>query len=189
MSTESSESTVYLLEQIRGGDQYALERLLSRYRPLLSRWARGRLPHGARDLSDTDDLVQDTIISTLRHLDHLEIRGEGALQAYLRRAVLNRIRDELRRHSRRGPAETLDDERFLCASDSPLDQVIGQEALMRYEAGLAQLSTGERQAVIARIEMGQTYAEIAAALGRPSAEAARMAVNRALARLAQLMVP
>ena len=107
MSTESSESTVYLLEQIRSGDQSALERLLGRYRPLLSRWARGRLPHGARDLSDTDDLVQDTIISTLRHLDHLEIRGEGALQAYLRRAVLNRIRDELRRHSRRGPAETL----------------------------------------------------------------------------------
>jgi O6-methylguanine-DNA--protein-cysteine methyltransferase len=43
--------------------------------------------------------------------------------------------------------------------------------------------------VIARIELGQTYAEIASALGKPSTEAARMAVNRALARLARFMTP
>jgi RNA polymerase sigma factor (sigma-70 family) len=182
------ESTFLLIEQIRAGDRTALERLLRRYLPLLTRWASGRLPRGARDLSDTEDLVQETIISALRHIDHIEIRGEGALQAYLRRAVLNRIRDELRRHSRRGIAETLD-ENVRAREDSPLEVAIGNEALERYEAALALLSTNDREAIIARIELGQTYAEIASALGKPSTEAARMAVNRALTRLARLMAP
>ena len=182
------ESTFLLIEQIRAGDKSALDRLLRRFLPLLTRWASGRLPRGARDLSDTEDLVQETIISALRHLDHIEIRGEGALQAYLRRAVLNRIRDELRRHGRRGLAETLD-ENLRAKEDSPLEIAIGNEALERYEAALSRLSAGDREAVIARIELGQTYAEIASALGKPSTEAARMAVNRALARLARLMTP
>jgi len=182
------ESTFLLIEQIRAGDKSALDRLLRRFLPLLTRWASGRLPRGVRDLSDTEDLVQETIISALRHLDHIEIRGEGALQAYLRRAVLNRIRDELRRHGRRGLAETLD-ENVRATEDSPLEIAIGNEALERYEAALSLLSAGDREAVIARIELGQTYAEIASALGKPSTEAARMAVNRALARLARLMTP
>lgn len=182
------ESTFLLIEQIRAGDKSALDRLLRRFLPLLTRWASGRLPRGVRDLSDTEDLVQETIISALRHLDHIEIRGEGALQAYLRRAVLNRIRDELRRHGRRGLVETLD-ENVRATEDSPLEIAIGNEALERYEAALSLLSAGDREAVIARIELGQTYAEIASALGKPSTEAARMAVNRALARLARLMTP
>jgi RNA polymerase sigma-70 factor (ECF subfamily) len=182
------ESTFVLIEQIRAGDKSALDRLLRRFLPLLTRWASGRLPRGARDLSDTEDLVQETIISALRHIDHIEIRGEGALQAYLRRAVLNRIRDELRRHGRRGLVETLD-ENVRTKEDSPLEVAIGNEALERYEAALARLNAGDREAVIARIELGQTYAEIASALGKPSTEAARMAVNRALARLARLMTP
>jgi RNA polymerase sigma-70 factor (ECF subfamily) len=182
------ESTFLLIEQIRAGDKSALDRLLRRFLPLLTRWASGRLPRGVRDLSDTEDLVQETIISALRHIDHIEIRGEGALQAYLRRAVLNRIRDELRRHGRRGLAETLD-ENVRAKEDSPLEIAIGNEALERYEAALSRLSAGDREAVIARIELGQTYAEIASALGKPSTEAARMAVNRALARLARLMTP
>jgi RNA polymerase sigma-70 factor (ECF subfamily) len=182
------ESTFVLIEQIRAGDKSALDRLLRRFLPLLTRWASGRLPRGARDLSDTEDLVQETIISALRHIDHIEIRGEGALQAYLRRAVLNRIRDELRRHGRRGVVETLD-ENVRTKEDSPLEVAIGNEALERYEAALARLNAGDREAVIARIELGQTYAEIASALGKPSTEAARMAVNRALARLARFMTP
>ena len=182
------ESTFLLIEQIRAGDKSALDRLLRRFLPLLTRWASGRLPRGVRDLSDTEDLVQETIISALRHIDHIEIRGEGALQAYLRRAVLNRIRDELRRHGRRGLVETLD-ENVSATEDSPLEIAIGNEALERYEAALSRLSAGDREAVIARIELGQTYAEIASALGKPSTEAARMAVNRALARLARLMTP
>ena len=102
------ESTFRLLDRARSGDQEALERLFGRYLRPLQRWARGRLPGWARDLADTDDLVQDTLVQTFKKIDGFEPRGVGALQAYLRQAVLNRIRDELRRKRRRPEMTELD---------------------------------------------------------------------------------
>ena len=57
----------------------------------------------------------------------------------------------------------------------------------RYEAALQRLSDTDRQAVVLRVEFGCDYDEIAAQLQKPSASAARMAVTRALARLAAEM--
>jgi RNA polymerase sigma-70 factor (ECF subfamily) len=49
------------------------------------------------------------------------------------------------------------------------------------------LTEGERQAVVLRVELGLSYEEIAGQLEKPSADAARMAVTRAIARLAAEM--
>jgi DNA-directed RNA polymerase specialized sigma24 family protein len=97
------ESSFDLLQRVRSGDADALNRLWQRHIPALNLWARGRLPHWARDLSDTQDLVQDTVIRAMKHLSTFRAEHAGALQAYLRQAVRNRIRDELRRSSRRPP--------------------------------------------------------------------------------------
>lgn len=105
----SWESTLSLLARVRAGDQQALEALIGRYLQPLQRWASGRLPHWARDLADTPDLVQETLIQTFKKIEGFEHRGEGALQAYLRQAVFNRIRDELRKAGRHPPREALDD--------------------------------------------------------------------------------
>ena len=93
----SATSSLVLLERVRAGDPQALNRLVQRYLAPLTRWAAGRLPGWARDLSDTDDLVQDALMRTVRQLDRFEPRRDGALHAYLRSAVMNRIRDEIRR--------------------------------------------------------------------------------------------
>jgi RNA polymerase sigma-70 factor (ECF subfamily) len=182
----SLEATSVLLERVRAGDAAALDALVSRYLVPLRRWASGRLPGWARDLRDTDDLVQDTLIATLRHLDGFEVRKDGALHAYLREAIGNRIRDEIRRIGRR-PAVEAADEELQDQSPSPLEAAIGSEALARYEHALMTLSAVERDAVIARVEFGLSYSDIAAALGKASADAARMTVSRALLRLAQEM--
>jgi RNA polymerase sigma factor (sigma-70 family) len=176
------ESTVDLLARVREGDREALDRLFARCLPPLSRWARGRLPTAARGLLDTQDLVQDTVLSSLRHLDHFESRHEGALQAYLRQAVLNRIRDEARRFGRRPPPAELTDSQPSTAA-SPLDIAIGREGVERYEAALQRLRPSDREAIIGRIEMQHDYQELATILGKPNANAARLAVTRALARL------
>src|SRR6187397_619210 len=84
------ESTFHLIERARAGDREALERLFARHLKPLQRWARGRLPKWARDLADTDDLVQDTLAQTFKKIGDFEPRHVGALQAYLRQAVLNR---------------------------------------------------------------------------------------------------
>ena len=58
---------------MRSGDDTALGTLVERYLIPLRRWASGRLPAWARDLRDTDDIVQDTLMATLRHLDGFEV--------------------------------------------------------------------------------------------------------------------
>jgi RNA polymerase sigma factor (sigma-70 family) len=181
-----AESTFHLIERARAGDQEAMERLFARHLQPLQRWTRSRLPKWARDLADTDDLVQDTLLQTFKRIEDFEPRRVGALQAYLRQAVLNRIRNELRRKGRQPHATDLDDIEVE-SLESPLEQAIGREAVERYEAALTRLTSEEREAIIARVEMGYSYEELAEALGKPTPEAARKAASRALVRLAEEM--
>jgi len=128
-------------------------------------------------------------MALLRALDHIEefdSRREGAFLAYLRRILINLITDEARRAGRRPGHQDLAED-LPSAAASPLEEAIGREALERYDAALAKLSEDQREAVILRIEMGYTYAELGEAIGASSADAARMTVTRAIARLAALM--
>ena len=68
-----------------------------------------------------------------------------------------------------------------------LEQAIGQEAVERYEAALQRLKAEEREAIIARVEMGYSFEELAEALGKPTPDAARKTAHRALVRLAEEM--
>jgi RNA polymerase sigma-70 factor (ECF subfamily) len=178
--------TATLLDRAKAGDREALEELFARHVPRLRKWATGRMPRWARDIADTTDLIHDTVLDTLRALDRFEHRGDGALQAYLRQAVVNRIRNELRKRAARGAPETVDSS-LSDGGTSPLERVISNQTLERYEAALAELRPEEREAVISRLELGLSYAQIAEALGKPSANAARMTVVRALARVADQM--
>ncbi|MEK6630285.1 MAG: RNA polymerase sigma factor, partial [Acidobacteriota bacterium] len=181
-----AEETLQLLRRAREGDRDALNTLMARYLPRLQRWASGRLPAWARDLANTDDVVQDTVLHSLNHLGEFAVRREGALQAYLREAVLNRIKDEMRRASRRPPVGQLDVQ-HPGAGPSPLEEAIGQEMTDRYEKALGQLRPDDREAIIVRVELGGSYKDVAVALDKPTVDAARVAVARALVRLAEAM--
>jgi RNA polymerase sigma-70 factor, ECF subfamily len=180
------ESTFHLIERARAGDQEAIERLFARHLKPLQRWATGRLPKWARDLADTDDLVQETLIQTFKRIEDFEPRRVGALQAYLRQAVLNRIRNELRRKGRQPHVTDLDGIEVQSV-ESPLEQAIGREAVECYERALQRLRAEEREAIIGRVEMGYSYEELADALGKPTPDAARKAAQRALVRLVEEM--
>lgn len=180
------ESTATLLLQVRAGDLQARERLMRRYLATLQRWGHGRLPAHARDLSDTQDLVQVTLLKALDHVGSFEPRREGAFLAYLRTILLNEVRGEIRRISRRPARQPLSDE-LAERTPSPLEHAIGNAAIEAYERALNTLSAEEREGVILRIEMGFTHQQVAAALGKPSADAARMLVARAMVRLTEAM--
>jgi RNA polymerase sigma-70 factor (ECF subfamily) len=180
------DATVDLLSRAQAGDEEALDRLFERHIPLLKRWASGRLPRWARRVADTSDMVQETVIATLRNLPSFELRGDGALQAYLRSALINRVRNEMRRALRR-PAPGELDSQLPDYGTSPLEAAIGAQTLERYEAALTRLTEEDREAVVTRVEFGLSYAEVAEALGKPSADAARMTVVRALLKLAREM--
>jgi RNA polymerase sigma-70 factor (ECF subfamily) len=179
-------SSLRLLWRARGGDRAALDALFERLLPSLRRWARGRLPVGPRGGLDTDDLVQDAALGALRHLESFEPRRQHALRAYLRQAVRNRVRDALRQRQRR-PAPAEIDEQAPAGGPSPLHAAIEAENASRYRAGLERLRPEERELVVARLELGYSYEQIALALGRASPDAVRVAVRRAMLRLAEVM--
>lgn len=180
------DSSANLIRRAQDGDSDALERLLARYLPRLQRWASGRLPSSARGMADTQDLVQEALIGTVRNLKDFSHQGEGALQAYLRQAVMNRLRDEIRRQAARPAGEGAVDA-IQDPAPSPLESAMGLETFARYDEALSALDPLEREAVVARLELGCSYPEIAELLDKPTADAARMCVTRALAKLAKLM--
>ena len=184
----SDEPTIELVLKARGGNRQAVEALLQRCVPQLKRWAHGRLPAAARGSLDTGDLVQETVLHVLRRLDRFEPRHVGAMQAYLRQSVINRIRDEVRKIGRHPPPEELPGD---LPSDltSPLEEAVRSEAYERYRRALAQLSPRDREMIVARIEAQWSIAEIAQRFGIRTPDAARMAVSRALRRLTALLVP
>lgn len=178
----SDEPTIELVVRAREGDRMAVEALLQRSIPSLRRFAHGRLPAAARATLDTGDLVQETVLHVLRRLDTFEPRHVGAMQAYLRQSVINRIRDEVRRIGRHPtPAELPDD--LQSEMPSPLEEAVRAEAYDRYRAVLVQLSPRDREMVVARIEAQWNLGEIAQRFNMRTVDGARMAVTRALRRL------
>lgn len=184
-STISAESSLSLLLRAQQGDGVAVEALMARYLARLQRWASGRVPASARGLLDTNDVVQDALLNTFQRLEHFTPRHDGALMAYLRTAVANRIRMELRRPRPDGFDGNAD---ALPSGDpSPLELAVGHAAFARYEQALAQLDEDDRAAIVSRFEMGYSYDALARAMNRPSSDAARKLVERAVRRLAALM--
>jgi RNA polymerase sigma-70 factor (ECF subfamily) len=175
-------SSFALLQRARGGDEAARNELCARYLPRLRRWAHGRLPGWAREHLDTEDIVQDAMMQSVRRLGSFTPEHEGAFCAYVCEAVRNRLRDALRRASRKPPGQELPADEPT-RDPSPLEQAVGRETLARYEAALDRLRESDRELVIARVELGLEYAEIASLLRKPSPAAARVATSRALLRL------
>ncbi|HWN83927.1 MAG TPA: sigma-70 family RNA polymerase sigma factor [Vicinamibacterales bacterium] len=178
----SDEPTIELVVRAREGDRLAVEALLQRCLPGLRRWAHGRLPAAARGSLDTSDLVQETVLHVLRRLDHFEPRHVGAMQAYLRQSVINRIRDEVRKVTRHPtPVELPMD--LVSDHTSPLEIAVQSEAYQQYREALGGLGSRDRELVVARIEAQWSVAEIAKRFEMPTSDAARMAVGRAIKRL------
>ena len=120
------------------------------------------------------------------HVEGFEPRAQGAFLAYLRRILQNAIRDHVRAVTRRPQAVDLPDS-LAGEEPSPLERAIGRERLARYEEALAKLRPAQQEAVVLRIELGLTHAEVAESMGLASANAARMQVARALVQLAEAM--
>ena len=177
-------STAGLVVKAQQGCRAAREELLVDSLPHLRRWARQRLPPAARGHMDTCDLVQDAALLTVARLARFNPEHAGSMPAYLRQVAQNRVLDEFRRTMRRPQSVELD-EKLPSEQPSPLAQAIGAEERRRYRRALKKLRCKDRQLVIARYSSECGFATIARRFELPSVAAARMAVRRALERLAR----
>jgi RNA polymerase sigma factor (sigma-70 family) len=187
---EMTDSTIILLRRAREGDERARSALFERCAPCVARWAHGRMPGRLRGAQETADLVQDVLVGFLSRPDPYQLRNDGAFLAYLRMAVWRRLQSLLRTPAAKAEHLRLDHEESpeLPATDpSPIEQRVGAETVERYEAALAGLDERERTAVILRIDLRLSIAEIAEAMGFPSWDAARKFANRAVIKLTEKM--
>ena len=140
---------------------------------------RGRVPAGL----DVDDLAQEASLRILSRLAHLRFRSPEEVGAYLRKVAWNLVLDEHRRTARRPAVAPLGDD-VAGRLPSPLDHVLGLERRRRLTANLAQFRPEMRLAIISRLQ-GEADHRLAILLRRPSANAARVAVTRALAKVSE----
>jgi RNA polymerase sigma factor (sigma-70 family) len=179
-------SSISLLLRAQNGDEAARNELCARYLPRLRHWAHGRLPDWARDHLDTEDIVQDTLMQSVRRLNAFTPEHDRAFCAYLCEALRNRLRDAMRRATRRPPGSPLEDGAPTTAP-SPLELAVGEQTMRRYEAALTRLREPDRELIVGRVELGLDYAELTSLMNKPSLTATRVAVSRALLRLAAEM--
>jgi RNA polymerase sigma-70 factor (ECF subfamily) len=174
-----------LLARARRGEASAMGLLIAGCLPDLRRWAHRRLPQWVRSAADTSDLVQDAVLGTLARLDAFQPQGRRALASYLRTAVRNRIADEHRRAAQWiASADAI--EALPSEAASPLQDAIDAETRRRYRHALAQLSSRDQELLVAHFELDYSHAQLGCMTGR-SPHAARMALTRAIGRLAARM--
>jgi RNA polymerase sigma factor (sigma-70 family) len=179
-------SSFGLVRRVKAGDAAALERLILRYLPRLRLWARRRLPAWARDLAETEDLVQETLFNAVRNLHGFEMRDEHSLRAYMKSAVRNRVQDEIKRVCRHPVGDCLTDA-MSTTEPSPMRRAIAREEFWRCRAALARLKPVDRRLILTALSEDLTFNELANRMKIRSADTARIALNRAVQRLGREM--
>jgi RNA polymerase sigma factor (sigma-70 family) len=159
--------------------------LIEKCLPALKRWAHGRIPAGARGRFETRDLVQQAVLHLLARSQAFEPTSAEATLAYLRKTVLNLVRDEARRLARRPVSSELTEDVPEVLLETPLDRLILQQTYDHYRQALATLKPRDRILIIASLEKDWSVQEIATRLPMKSVAATRVALSRALKRLAK----
>ena len=186
---ESPTSTFGLLEKARSGDSQALSLAFEKYRRRLAVLVYFKLSPGARESSEVEDLVQETLLRAFRDIGGFSYQSPGSFMRWLSsiadHVIIDRVRyrnrdcragEEVRFRSESNPLgpEPAD-------SQTPSRLFAQREAVERLLSRLNELPDDYRQAILmAKIE-GTSTAEMAERLGK-SREAVALLVYRAVRR-------
>jgi RNA polymerase sigma-70 factor (ECF subfamily) len=179
-----SETSFELVRRACAGDTEAENEICRRYTARLHKWARGRLPPGARPALETADVVQEVLIRAIRTFPQFELRHEHSFPAYLRAILANRLADLARADARRPAPRPLDDVAEPPSREaSPFDQAAAVERQQQFDGALSRLTPAEQELIFLRTELDCDYQEMVDILGRSNANALRVAVRRAILKL------
>jgi RNA polymerase sigma-70 factor (ECF subfamily) len=172
---------VALLDTLRAGDPAALSALFEAYADRIYRLALGLL----RDPAAAEDIVQETFLSALTHLDRFE--GRSSVGTWLYRVAYNASMNRLRRSQEESlPLEDAE----AGEADIPLPQALVEwrltpeailgdtETRVQLEAAIGALPTSLRAVFMLRDIEELSTEETAEALGI-SAGAAKVRLHRA----------
>jgi len=182
------DSTCGLFFRAKHGDLEAREKLWKKLRDRLCRYAHGKLPRRLRSLVETEDVVQDALTQTLRRIDLFDPKHSGAFGVALFVTMKRCLIDQHRRASRQpAPGETATS--LVAEGPSPMEEAIEKEKLERVITARFKLSEEDQALLTARLDLDLGYPDVAQLFGKPSPDAARVAVQRAIGRLVKKMHP
>lgn len=195
--------TASLVSEASRGSVPAVDALMERYLPGLRAWIRLRAGPTVRAREDVSDLCQSVCREVLEHLDRFQYGGEAGFKAWLYATAMRRIqkkhafhnagkRDVKREVSPRAVGSQagapMDLLAYANAFSSPSHHAMAHEEQERMEAAFDRLTEEQRDLIVRSRLAGQSHTEIAADLGK-SEGAVRVALHRALARLAAELDP
>jgi RNA polymerase sigma-70 factor (ECF subfamily) len=201
----SRDSTDRLLDDARGGEAGAVDRLLGEFRAPLRRIIDLRLDPAVARRVDASDIVQDVLLEANQRLVEYLKKPDMPFHLWLRHLAQDRIIDTHRRHrlaQRRSvdreqpiarPAWTDESSVSLVAQlidteRTPTSEAIQQELLRKLSAAIEELSEDDREIILMRHHELLSNQDVAKALGLTEA-AASMRYLRALRRLREVLVP
>jgi RNA polymerase sigma-70 factor, ECF subfamily len=178
-----------LLARARAGSAEAMGILFERHSKRLLALVRVRLGPTLRGQLESRDILQETWLKALVHIDTFEGEQTGSFMAWLARIAANEIRDRADFHGRK----RRDAGREVVPSEAGLDGLAAQvrsqtsrialdESLLRLERALDTLSPEHREVIALRKLEELSFPEIAERLQR-SPDACRQLLARALAAL------
>jgi RNA polymerase sigma-70 factor (ECF subfamily) len=177
-----------------------VQALLERYAPDLERYVARHAGGLVRARESSSDLAQSVCREVLERLADGRFRyaGEAAFRQWLYRAAVMKMlqrhrhwqaeRRDPAREVGRGPVTEEHGLSALAAGATPSEDAIRIEELERFREAFERLAERDQDLIRLHHAEGRTHAEIAAELGISEASS-RMALSRALARLAKLAVP
>ncbi len=177
-----------LYARMRTGDAAAWTEFNARYEPLLRQMARRWLNPALRRQADSLDMTQSVLRILLLSDGRVAFEDEERFRGWLATVMRNRV-VRLARRTRGPGGETIGN---LDGGADPADGDPGPEALAekaeaihRLKAALDLLSRDEREVIFLREFEDLAFGDVAKRSGRPTADAARKAFDRALARLGE----
>jgi RNA polymerase sigma-70 factor, ECF subfamily len=178
-----------LLTAARAGSPDALGLLFERHSRRLLALIRLRLGPSLRAHLESRDILQETWLKALGHLDGFRGEGTASFMAWMSRIAANEIRDRADRHGRQrrdaareSPVPNADLDALAASVRSQTSRIALDESLQRLERALETLSPEHREVVLLRKLEELTFPEIGERMGR-SPDACRQLLARALAAL------
>lgn len=181
------DSTRGLFSRAKNGDEEAREKLWKRLRERLCRYAHGKLPRRIRSLVETEDVVQDALAKTFRHIDLFDPKHSGAFGVTLFKTMKSCLIDQ-HRWAGRQPVAGETATSLMADGLSPMEEAIEKEKLERVKTARSRLSDVDQALLDARLDLDLSYGDVALLFGKPSPDAARVAYERAVKRLVSKMM-
>ncbi len=187
--TSDQDSVENLIQQAQSGDQSAFSRLYDLFRPRVAKF----LYNTTGDYWLTDELTNDTFLRAHRALPTLQKHREASFLSFLFRTAANLLCDHHR--GKHLPTVTPQDASWdNCPAPAdyhqalPFDCLETQERAQMLRRALDQLPP-DQAALISLAHFDQLSAEqIARTLSKPSAQAVRAALHRAMQNLHKVLL-